>query len=128
MNQQLHFVLQHHFDFSPQELRLISVVRFNSCYIMCQVCYEVGEMVERRDSVNDDWLTGFVTQVDPLLVTATNSVKDMGWPWNEVRKVEACPMQAGSSLLLVCFSRAGQPRLLTSLFQSWERLPGVNWG
>merc|ERR1719263_375894 len=46
---------------------------------------KVGDHVLRRD-VGKDWQTGYVTQRDPLLVTATDCPTDEGWSWDEVRK------------------------------------------
>ena len=50
--------------------------------------FKVGERVMRRDG-DDKWRPGYVTQVDPLRVTASrDDPSAQGFRWDEVRKID----------------------------------------
>ena len=50
--------------------------------------FEVGERVMRRDK-GKKWKPGYVTQVDPLLVTmASDDPKAKAFSWDEVKKMD----------------------------------------
>jgi hypothetical protein len=47
--------------------------------------FAIGEKVERRDRHGDKWGTGYVTALEPLLVTVFDDPRGVGFAWNEVR-------------------------------------------
>ena len=57
-----------------------------------QAAYAVGDIVHRRNE-GEEWGTGFVVSIEPLLVTTKMDKSDEGYEWDKVRpisKVNAC--------------------------------------
>lgn len=61
-----------------------------------EVTFELGEKVLRRDD-GEDWAAGYVTSLDPLLVTVGEDASAVGLEWREVRRLSE-PAEASSAV------------------------------
>jgi hypothetical protein len=84
------------------------------CDTASTIQFQIGELVERRNAV-DDWDLGYIISLQPLKVTDTRNPKGQGFEWDDVRRripEEGMPCSARRAAVNDIVKRKGGKRMI----------------